>query len=54
MIWPAVQFINFCFVPLLLRVPFVSGVSVFWNAYLSYLNSRRTSKVDLLTDEKIV
>ncbi|KAI9596928.1 hypothetical protein BDF19DRAFT_403276 [Syncephalis fuscata] len=41
MVWPTVQFVNFCFVPLLLRVPFVSAVSVFWNSYLSYLNNRR-------------
>ncbi|RKP27319.1 hypothetical protein SYNPS1DRAFT_4320, partial [Syncephalis pseudoplumigaleata] len=38
MVWPAVQFVNFCFVPLMLRVPFVSAVSVVWNCYLSHLN----------------
>ncbi|KAI8050576.1 hypothetical protein BDF22DRAFT_777939 [Syncephalis plumigaleata] len=43
MVWPAVQFVNFCFVPLLLRVPFVSAVSVFWNSYLSYLNNQRVA-----------
>ncbi|RKP10765.1 hypothetical protein THASP1DRAFT_27471 [Thamnocephalis sphaerospora] len=48
MVWPAVQFVNFCFVPLMLRVPFVSGVSVFWNAYLSYLNSRRAANQEQL------
>ncbi|KAL1915806.1 uncharacterized protein VTP21DRAFT_6194 [Calcarisporiella thermophila] len=39
-VWPLVQFINFRFMPLRYRVPFVSGVSVFWNAYLSWLNNK--------------
>jgi protein Mpv17 len=39
-IWPIVQFINFRFLPLRYRVPFVSSVGVLWNAYLSLLNSK--------------
>ena len=39
MIWPVVQFINFKYVPLELRVLVVNIVSLGWNCYLSYLNS---------------
>ncbi|KAJ1920373.1 hypothetical protein H4219_001348 [Mycoemilia scoparia] len=38
-VWPAVQTINFTIVPTIFRVPFVSVVSVFWNALLSWINS---------------
>ncbi|KAK3719510.1 Protein required for ethanol metabolism [Vermiconidia calcicola] len=39
MLWPAVQSINFKYVPLELRVLVVNIVSLGWNCYLSYLNS---------------
>ncbi|KXT04241.1 hypothetical protein AC578_7950 [Pseudocercospora eumusae] len=39
MLWPAVQFTNFKFVPLEHRVLLVNVVSLGWNCYLSYLNS---------------
>jgi protein Mpv17 len=38
-VWPLVQYINFRFLPLKYRVPFVSAVGVLWVAYLSLLNS---------------
>ncbi|KAH6681021.1 Mpv17/PMP22 family protein [Plectosphaerella plurivora] len=38
-IWPAVQAINFTFVPLQHRLLFVNVISVGWNCYLSFLNS---------------
>lgn len=34
-LWPAVQTINFLFMPKHLQVPFASTIGVFWNAYLS-------------------
>lgn len=38
-VWPAVQFINFRFMPLAYRVPFQQTCGVFWTLYLSLLNS---------------
>ncbi|MCJ1285974.1 Protein required for ethanol metabolism [Xylographa opegraphella] len=40
MVWPAVQFVNFRYVPLEHRVMVVNVVSIGWNCYLSYLNSK--------------
>ncbi|CAG8437093.1 2388_t:CDS:2 [Funneliformis caledonium] len=42
-VWPLVQFVNFKFLPLRYRVPFVSSVGVLWTAYLSLLNSTTTN-----------
>ncbi|KAJ9061311.1 hypothetical protein DSO57_1021883 [Entomophthora muscae] len=46
-IWPAVQLINFCYIPLFFRLPFTGVMGIFWNTYLSYINSRKpqSSKV---------
>jgi len=38
-LWPAVQLINFKFVPLQYRLPVVSTVGIAWNSYLSWLNN---------------
>jgi hypothetical protein len=38
-LWPAVQLINFKFVPLQYRLPVVSTVGIVWNSYLSWLNN---------------
>lgn len=40
MIWPFVQAINFKLIPLHHRVLVVNVVSLGWNCYLSYLNSK--------------
>lgn len=37
-VWPLAQIINFLFVPLRFRMPFLSVISVAWNAYLSSWN----------------
>ncbi|OZJ06834.1 hypothetical protein BZG36_00067 [Bifiguratus adelaidae] len=38
-VWPAVQFVNFRYLPLQFRLPFVSTCGIAWNAYLSWLNA---------------
>ncbi|KAI8093349.1 uncharacterized protein BX664DRAFT_295041 [Halteromyces radiatus] len=38
-IWPLVQWINFNFMPLPFRLPFVSSLGILWNIYLSWLNN---------------
>ncbi|EON69432.1 hypothetical protein W97_08692 [Coniosporium apollinis CBS 100218] len=43
MVWPAVQAVNFKYVPLEHRVLVVNVVSLAWNCYLSYLNSQGSS-----------
>ncbi|KAG8995071.1 hypothetical protein FRB94_009481 [Tulasnella sp. JGI-2019a] len=40
-VWPAVQLVNFRYLPLSYRVPFQSSCGVFWTVYLSLLNSRK-------------
>ncbi|KAF3933488.1 hypothetical protein ABW19_dt0207144 [Dactylella cylindrospora] len=41
-VWPTVQFVNFKFVPLEHRLLVVNVVSLGWNSYLSYVNTRRS------------
>jgi protein Mpv17 len=40
MIWPAVQVVNFGFLPLQYRVLFANVISIGWNCYLSWVNSQ--------------
>ncbi|CAO3626898.1 unnamed protein product [Mucor hiemalis] len=46
-VWPLVQYINFNYMPLQYRLPFVSSLGIVWNAYLSWLNnaSKQEEKV---------
>ncbi|KAJ2499793.1 hypothetical protein GGH96_003226 [Coemansia sp. RSA 1972] len=46
-LWPWAQLVNFSVIPLIYRVPFSSVVSVLWNVYLSWINSRRSSGVPI-------
>ena len=41
LLWPFVQLVNFKLVPLHHRLLFVNVISIGWNSYLSYLNSRK-------------
>ncbi|MBM6385839.1 MAG: Mpv17/PMP22 family protein [Paenibacillus sp.] len=47
-VWPAVQFINFKFMPLQYRLPFVSSLGIVWNAYLSWLNNASKQEEQVL------
>ncbi|KAL1896725.1 Protein required for ethanol metabolism [Ceratocystis pirilliformis] len=38
-LWPAVQMVNFKFMPLQHRLLFTNVISIGWNSYLSYINS---------------
>lgn len=40
-VWPAVQFVNFKFVPLPKRVLVVNGVGTLWSIYLSYVGNKK-------------
>jgi hypothetical protein len=39
--WPAINFINFKFVPLELRILFMNVADIFWNAFMSRLLNRK-------------
>ncbi|KAK3984875.1 hypothetical protein QBC44DRAFT_7437 [Cladorrhinum sp. PSN332] len=61
MIWPFVQMVNFKFVPLQHRLVFVNVVSIGWNSYLSWLNSKsgegagsKPEEVEVEVEEKAV
>ncbi|OMJ23315.1 Protein SYM1 [Smittium culicis] len=43
-LWPAVQIVNFSIIPLIYRVPFTGLASLFWNAFLSFSNSKTSFK----------
>ncbi|KAF7320239.1 Vacuolar membrane protein [Mycena kentingensis (nom. inval.)] len=45
-VWPALQVINFRFMPLAYRIPFQSTCGVFWTLYLSTVNARDERKQD--------
>ncbi len=41
-IWPALQYVNFRFVPPRLHVPVINVAVVFWSAYLAVVGNRKT------------
>ncbi|KAF8887936.1 hypothetical protein CPB84DRAFT_1786452 [Gymnopilus junonius] len=49
-VWPLAQLINFRYMPLPYRVPFIQSCGVFWTLYLSLLNSEEDIKQDQVRD----
>lgn len=41
MLWPAVQTVNFALMPAHYRLLFANMVSIGWNSYLSWMNSKK-------------
>lgn len=44
LVWPAVQTVNFTFLPLQYRVLFANVVSIGWNSYLSWVNGQEAAE----------
>ena len=47
LVWPAVQTVNFTYIPLEHRVLVVNIVALGWNCYLSYINSKGNTPTKL-------
>ncbi|KAI8897353.1 hypothetical protein BC833DRAFT_594093 [Globomyces pollinis-pini] len=45
-LWPAVQLVNFKYVPLNYQANVVNTVALGWNTYMSYLNKKSSKKID--------
>ncbi|KAJ1731410.1 hypothetical protein LPJ61_002551 [Coemansia biformis] len=43
---PIVQGVNFAFIPLIYRVPFGSCFDLFWDSYLSWVNSEKLAMIE--------
>jgi hypothetical protein len=46
-LWPAVQIINFRFMPLQFQIPFVSTIGIAWTAYLSLSNASEDESMEV-------
>ncbi|SPO23647.1 related to SYM1 - protein required for ethanol metabolism [Ustilago trichophora] len=54
-LWPLVQLVNFRYMPLKYRVPFVSTVGILWNIGLSLLSqSTRPKQTSKLTEQQAI
>lgn len=51
--WPLANIFNFSFVPLEYRVLYNNSLSIIWNAYLSNVNSRPTTKNCKVSDDTL-
>jgi protein Mpv17 len=46
--WPTANMFNFLLLPPTARVVFINGAGLFWNAYLSFVNSTAGSSTDII------
>lgn len=46
--WPTANMFNFLFLPPTARVVFINGAGLFWNAYLSFVNSTAGSSMQIM------
>ncbi|KAF8247647.1 hypothetical protein K440DRAFT_297100 [Wilcoxina mikolae CBS 423.85] len=53
-IWPAVQVVNFRFVPLDMRVLFANVISIGWNSYLSWLNTQKQTTKPVIAAKEVL
>ncbi|KAL5604025.1 hypothetical protein BROUX41_002021 [Berkeleyomyces rouxiae] len=51
LVWPAVQIVNFRFMPVQFQLPFVSTVGIAWTAYLSLANATEDAEIIRLPSE---
>ena len=45
-VWPFVQFMNFTFIPVPYHMMIVNVVSVFWNTYMSWMQTTSVAKIN--------
>lgn len=51
-LWPAVQCVNFCLIPLNYQLLFVNVIAIGWTAFLSNAN-QKASQADEISDKNI-
>ena len=42
--WPAINFVNFKYIPIIYRTLYVNFFATFWNGFLAYQNAKHTTE----------